>query len=127
LEKASKFQIATTGDLSKLEFFRTRITDDPLPGYREGDKIVEKANLAEQCVAFISSHVELMGEVGSAEIETMCLEKWTKGTYNRARILLKQQGFRPVRKGDAWFIRSPKPEQKTALDSAFSVGEGAEN
>jgi len=118
--------VATTGDLSKLEFFKTCITDEPVPEVREEPKGAGNGNLAEQCAAFMASEVESEGEVGSVEIEAMCLKKWTKGTYNRARILLKERGFRTVRKGDAWFITSSEPDQKCDSEAGIAMEEEAE-
>jgi len=127
LEIAKQFGVATTGDLSKLEFFKTCITDEPVPEVREEPKGAGNGNLAEQCAAFMASEVEAEGEVGSVEIEAMCLKKWTKGTYNRARILLKERGFRTVRKGDAWFITSAEPDQKCDSEAGIATEEEAES
>jgi len=121
LEIAKQFGVATTGDLSKLEFFKTCITDDPIPEAKEEEKGTGNGNLADQCAAFMASEVEVEGEVGSVEMEVMCLKKWTKGTYNRARILLKERGFRTVRKGDAWFITSAQPDQKGDSETGIAT------
>ena len=104
LEKARKYGIATSGDLSKLEFYRTYVTDEKLPETWEGAKGTDSGTLAEECAAFIASRVEAEGQVGSAEIETECLKKWSKGTYERARSLLNDKGFRTVRSGRAWYL-----------------------
>lgn len=107
LEEAKKYGIVTKGDLSRLEFYRTFVVDEPVPEVRKTAKSLEdKANLAEQCAAFIASRVEAEGRVGSAEIEAECLKKWTKGTYNRARSVLKEKGFKAVKVGQNWVFTS---------------------
>ena len=113
LEKAETYGITTSGDLSKLEFFKTHIVDEPLPESGEGVGRKDSCNLTEQCRGFMAAEVNAAGEVRSVDLENRCLEKWKKGTYLRAREQLKAQGFRPIRKGKAWFIASPEQSDET--------------
>jgi len=125
LEKARKYRIATSGDLSKLEFYRTYITDEPVTEALEGGTAADSGNLAEECAAFIASRVEAEGQVASAEIEAECLKMWSKGTYNRARSDLKERGFKAVKVGQAWVFTKQESGGHGGEEGSGESGEGA--
>jgi RecA-family ATPase len=107
LKRAREHRINLGDNAEKLEFFRTYLTDEPVPQAVEAPQKAEGSNKTEQCAAFMGAQIEAEGSILSEELEARCLQNWTKGTYNRARHLLKEQGYRTVKDGSAWKVLPP--------------------
>jgi hypothetical protein len=115
LQRAKEFSVGLGANCNELQFFRTYLTDEPLPEAVEAARNGQLSNKAEQCAAFMVAQVEAESSIPSETLEEKCLQTWSRGTYNRARILLKEQGFRTVKDGNSWKVLPP------------SVGDGVED
>lgn len=126
LQRAKEYSVSLGGNYQDLQFFRTYLTDEPVPEAVEAARNGNLSNKAEQCAAFMAAQVEAESSIASETLEEKCLQTWSKGTYNRARILLKEQGFRTVKDGNSWKVLPPSNESPTECQPVCENGGSGE-